>query len=514
MINRDGATTSLWQQSTNPFAGKNQFVNQEFDVIIAGGGITGLTTALSLQKAGLKCVILEAKTLCFGTTGGTTAHLNTLLDTPYSTMTRNFGTDNAKLVAQFAKGAIELIEKNIGEYNIDCEFQKTSAYLFAQNERQEKELQEIKQSCDEVNVDARIVSAMEWPFASRLALEIPGQAKFHPTRYVMALARAFEELGGLIVENCRVKNAEYKEVILIDSPLGKIYGRHLIYATHIPPGVTHLNLRCAPYRSYAAAFEVDNRLPESLAYDMYDPYHYFRTQTIDGQNYLIAGGEDHKTGHAMLSDDPFKSIEDVAAKSFKIKSASNRWSSQYFESVDGLPYIGKLNNGKASILAASGFGGNGMIYGTVSALILHDIVMEQSNPAIELFTPLRHKPLAAAKNFVKENVDVATRLVRKLLPKKEIKSRDDLTLQEGSIFKVNGHPLAIYRQAKDQFLAIDPACSHMKCEVAWNHIEKSWDCPCHGARYDTNGEVMTGPADFDLKKMEAVSIPEDVKAEG
>jgi Rieske Fe-S protein len=214
----------------------------------------------------------------------------------------------------------------------------------------------------------------------------------------------------------------------------------------------------------------------------------------------------------MLSDNPFKSIEDLVAKSFKVKSASNRWSSQYFESVDGLPYIGKLNNGKASILAASGFGGNGMIYGTVSAHVLQDIIMEQENPAIELFSPLRHKPLAAAKNFVKENIDVASQLVRKLLPKKEIKSREDLSLQEGSIFKADGQPLAIYREAKDKFSAIDPTCSHMKCQVVWNQIEKSWDCPCHGARYDTDGKVITGPADFNLKKMEAIPILDELES--
>jgi len=507
MIERDGAATSLWQSSTNAFHGSRQFVNQEFDVIIVGGGITGLTTALLLQKSGKHCVLLEAKSLCFGTTGGTTAHLNTLLDTPYAEMIKNFGHENARLVANNAKAAIELIEKNILEYEIDCEFQRTSAFLFAKDHGQEKELDEIVGAANNLGVESKFVSKIPWPFQFRKAAEFSGQAKFHPTRYVMSLAKAFEELGGLILENCRVKYAEYKQVILIDSPLGKIYAHHLVYATHIPPGVTQLNLRCAPYRSYAIALQIESDYPESLAYDMEDPYHYFRVQTIDEQKYLIAGGEDHKTGHPTLSENPFKSLEDLVSKHFKATAVSNRWSSQYFESVDGLPFIGKLSEVENNIYVATGFGGNGMIYGTVSALVLHDLITGTENPCIRLFSPTRHKLMASAKSFIKENVDVATKFFGKFWPAREFKSKDALETEEGGIFKMDGKTLAIYRDSNERLLVVDPTCTHMKCQVNWNEFEKSWDCPCHGARYSVEGEVLTGPADANLTKVEAVPLP-------
>jgi len=508
MIARDGNAVSLWQSTTSAFSSTRQFINKEFDVIVVGGGITGMTTAVLLQKAGMSCVLLEAKTLCFGSSGGTTAHLNTLLDTPYSDIIRNFGEENARLVANYTKAAIELIENNIAAYQIECDFSRTSAYLFAEDKKQEKQLDEIQASCEKVGVETNFLTKIPWPFQFSKALEISGQAKFHPTRYVIALAKAFEEMGGLILENCRVRDADYKEIILIDTPSGKIYGHHLVYATHIPPGITHLNLRCAPYRSYAIAFPVDGDYPDSLAYDMYDPYHYYRTQMIDGKNYLIVGGEDHKTGHERLSEDPFKTLEEKVKKHFNVQTVSNRWSSQYFESVDGLPFIGKLNSSKASIHAASGFGGNGMIYGTISALLFHDILHEIENPCIALFSPKRHKILASAKSFIRENVDTASQIVNKFWPAKALKSKDDLELHEGGIFRADGQTLAFYRNGKDSFYAIDPACSHMKCQVTWNGIEKSWDCPCHGARYSVKGEVLTGPADTSLKRPEAVHVKE------
>src|ERR1044072_6549044 len=342
MIARDGANESLWQNTSQAYIPTTQIdISKNYDVVIAGGGITGISTALQFQQAGLRCIVLEAHSLCFGTTGGTTAHLNTLLDTPYTTIAGNFGKEGVSLVAQAARESLNTIHANIIRYQIDCNYEEAAAYLFSQNEDQTKELESIRKATVDAGVPASYTETIPVPLHFEKELEIKNQAKFHPTRYVMALAKAFEEAGGAIVQNCRVMATENTDPLIIKTDRGDIHTSWLIYATHIPPGVNLVHLRCAPYRSYAMAVKLnDENYPAGLAYDMYDPYHYYRTQLIDGTPYLIAGGEDHKTAHEENTNTPFARLESHIRKFFNVKEITNRWSSQYFEPAVGLPYIG------------------------------------------------------------------------------------------------------------------------------------------------------------------------------
>lgn len=504
MIQRDGACTSLWQDSSPAYQPINTAdTGRQYDVIIAGGGITGISTALLLQKAGLQCAVLEANTLCFGTTGGTTAHLNTLMDTPYTTLTKNFGSDNAGLVARAAREAIDLVKSNIDAYNIDCGFSDADAWLFSQNKKQSDELEEIHQACARVGVATGYSKEIPIPVPFEKALRIENQAKFHPVRYVQALAKAFEEAGGVIVQHCRIKAADNTEPVVIETSKGAFRASWLVYATHIPPGVSLLNLRCAPYRSYAMALTlIDNNYPQGLAYDMYDPYHYYRTQEIDGKPYLIIGGEDHKTAHVENTDACFLNLESHIRSHFPVKEIAYRWSSQYFEPVDGLPYIGHMPTQPGRILVASGFGGNGMTYSGVAARLLADTILGKENPYKEVFDANRIKPIAGFTGFVKENADVVKQLIGgKLGSKQELEVLAGLAPGEAAVVRFESHTLALYKDLQNNLHALNPSCTHMKCNVAWNSAEQSWDCPCHGARYDIDGQVLTGPADTGLEQL-------------
>ena len=507
MIGRDGTRISLWQDRMAPYKTKNEVRRDgKYDVIIVGGGITGVSTALMLQRSGRNVLLIEANTLCFGTTGGTTAHLNTLLDTPYYTIIKNFGRENAELVAQSVKEAIGLIKNNIAEYNIECEFEEASAFLFSQTKEQTEEIEEIGRSCLAVGLDIDYVTAIPLAFPFKKALEIGGQAKFHPVKYVYGLARAFEALGGVIAQRCRVTAAENTEPITVQTDLGKFQTKTLIYATHIPPGVSLLDTRCAPYRTYAMAFTLAGRpYPEDLVYDMYDPYHYYRSQIIDGKKYLIAGGEDHKTAHEQNTEACFRRLESHVRNHFEVAEIEYQWSSQYFEPVDGLPYIGHMPGQPGGILVATGYGGNGMVYSSVAAQVLTSILCEEESKYIDLYDPNRIKPVAGFQNFVKENVDVLKQLIGKLASKEELTELAGMAHGEGRIVKYEDRSMALYKDEKGNLHALNPVCTHMKCNVAWNNAERSWDCPCHGARYDIDGRVLTGPADRDLEK---ISLPE------
>jgi glycine/D-amino acid oxidase-like deaminating enzyme/nitrite reductase/ring-hydroxylating ferredoxin subunit len=512
MITRDGTCVSLWQDSVQQYTPVNKPDNSfTYDVAIAGGGITGISTALLLQEAGEKCILFEANTLCFGTTSGTTAHLNTLLDTPYTTIAKNFGEENAKLVAEAAGDSISLVKKNIKKYAIDCDLEEVPAYLFSQNQKQTEDLEEIFEASSKAGLDIAYSKSIPVPMPFNKAFRVEKQAKFHPLKYVYGLAKAFEEAGGVIVQQSRVLNLEGDEPIRVETSTGNYTAGAVVYATHIPMGINLLHLRCAPYRSYAMAVRLksEEEYPDALAYDSFDPYHYYRTHIVKGKKYLIAGGEDHKTAHEENTEKCFRELEAHVRKYFTVKDIAYRWSSQYYEPADGLPYIGHLPGHPGNIYVATGFGGNGMTYSGVSAILLRDMLQGVSNKYTDLFDPNRVKPVAGFVNFIKHNAGVAKELFSKLLPAEKLHDLAELAPGEGKVIKYENETIALYKDTEGNLHAINPSCTHMKCSVAWNLAEQSWDCPCHGARYSADGKVLNGPADIDLAYIPVASLVEE-----
>jgi glycine/D-amino acid oxidase-like deaminating enzyme/nitrite reductase/ring-hydroxylating ferredoxin subunit len=502
MIARDGQHHSLWQDTSFGLNTQSAADRQPYDVIIAGGGITGITTAWVLQQAGLKCLVAESHTLGFGTTGGTTAHLNTLMDTPYSTIINNFDVDAARHIARGAEDAIRLIQSNINQYHIECGFETCEAFLFAQNKEQEDELASIADACAQVGIKTEYRNGIPVPLSFTKALAVLGQGKFHPLRYLQAMAQLFVNNGGVIKEHCRVTAVQEEDAnVNVETDQGIFQARHIIYATHTPPGINLLHLRLAPYRSYAMAVKLADAetYPNDLAYDMYDPYHYYRTQQVDSDRYLIAGGEDHKTGDNDNTEASFRRLESHIRTHFNVASITHRWSSQYYEPTDGIPYIGVLPGHSDKFLVATGFGGNGMTYGTLSAQVLKSIIIKEEHPLINIFSPGRIKPIAGFKNFASHNLHVMKSLASKLFSHEHLDGFADLANDDAKVISVDGKNVGLYKDEQGGLHAVHAACTHMQCTVAWNGTEKSWDCPCHGARFAVDGTVLTGPADRDLE---------------
>lgn len=502
-MNRDGNTISLWQHNipTYQVAAKNLPV--QTDVVIVGGGMTGLSTALKLQLAGKSCILLEAREIGFGTTGGTTSHLNTILDTPYYQIKSDFGEDNARRVARLTKEAISLAQDYVQQYSIDCGFAKKRGFIYSQDKEQSKELDKIVNSAKDAGIDMHfsVTTPIPVPFDGAAVAE--DQAQMHAISYLMGIARAFENAGGTIVQNCRVREVitENNQTFVLSS-LGRLKADYVIYATHIPPGVNILHFRCAPYRSYAMAVTLKGEnYPDALIYDLYSPYHYFRTQEINGKPYLIVGGEDHKSGHAQNTQYSFIKLESYIRKYFDVESIDFQWSSQFFESVDGLPYIGHLPGNPENVFVATGFGGNGITYGIASSIILTDLILTGTSDYKDLFSPNRVK-LAGFENLVKEASDVVGVFIGRRLGIKEIEDAVELAKGEAKIVKYEGTSLALYKDENGKLFALSPSCPHTKCLVAWNSAEMSWDCPCHGSRFSFTGEVLNTPATRNLLKID------------
>lgn len=502
MVLRDGFQPSIWQATSEPYLPDlSRPVRDLYDVIIVGGGITGVTIADALCREGLSCLLLEANTLCYGTTGGTTAHINTLLDVPYTQLIRNFDVDSASTVCEAARQAIVTIRSNIRDLNIDCGWKETSAFLFAETPEQAEELDDIAEACRQVGLHPTTISQLPVPIPFVSALTIEAQARFHPVRYVHALAKRFEKNGGKLVQNCRMTKMTAEEGHIEVETLRQTYrGKWIVLATHIPPTVNLIHMRCTPYRSYAMAMKINKRQHfDGLVYDMRDPYFYYRMQEIDGEPYLIAGGRDHKTGHEKNTVSSSRALEGHIRRYFGIEQVVSEWSSQYYESADGLPYIGPLPGHSARILTATGFGGNGMTYSSIASGVIADLIAGRENFLAELFSPSRIKPMAGFKNFAAHNLDVTKHMLSSLFRSNQIEGLADLAPGEGKVVTTDDGKVAISKDDQGAVHAVNATCTHLGCKVTWNQFERSWDCPCHGARYNLDGTVLNGPAVNDLE---------------
>lgn len=501
-MKRDGNNKSLWQDVTMPalFADST---HTAYDVIIAGAGITGITAGYLLQKAGKKCLIIEADNFGFGTTGGTTAHINTFFDAQYDKVIKDFGEEKARLLAQTGPEAIAQIKKLIHEHDIDCGFSDRSSFVFSLDQKQTEELEDFYQATKKVGIPVEKVEDIPFPIPFDSAIRIDGQAEFHPTQYIRGVAEANIRMGGIIIQGEKVLEVcQEDKAVKVTTNNGKYFSADFIWATHVVPNINRMNFLAAPYRSYAIAFTLKSGdYPEALGEDFCDPYRYYRTQEVEGQKYVIAGGEDHKTGHEKNPDERFQMLEDYVRQYFDVEEITHRWSSQFYTPNDSLPFIGK-SPGEHHIYWATGYDGNGMTFGTLSGMIISDLIVTGSNKYEELFDPSRLNVKAGIVDTLKESADAVFHLIKDKFTADKIESLEEIKVGEGRTVSLDGKTMSVYRDELGNVHAVDSACTHMGCNVDWNSTEKSWDCPCHGARYDIQGVVLNGPATKNLKKID------------
>lgn len=505
IIKRDGKLKSPWQHglqsvvSTKP----EKITETVYDCLVIGGGITGLTTALLLKKQGKNVIVVDANTIGFGTTGGTSAHINNFADTTYKEAESAFGEAGAKLFASAINEGYEIIKANIAEYKIDCDYENKPGYIYAEDDEQVDQLTAICDGLKLVNIKADFIDKVPITVPFKKAIKIDGQAQFHPLKYLQGLKEQYLAAGGNLLEHTLINKVNTEnDIHTAEANQVNIRAKSVAYATHMPPNINVMNLECAPYRSYVLGVKLqDDNYPDALVYDLQDPYHYIRTHVIDDEKLLIIGGNDHKTGHEE-PDKAFADLENYVYKYFNVSSVKYKWSSQYYIPVDGLPYIGQMPLAANGIYCATGFNGNGMMLGTIAGKILSELITHKDSAYKELFDPSRIKPIDGFKEFITENSDVALHFVKDRFGIDEIDSLKDLMPGTGKLVEVDGKKIAAYKDEAGIIYALNPICTHMKCVVNWNAEEKSWDCPCHGARFDIDGKVLTGPATIDLAQIQ------------
>lgn len=493
---------SIWKsqaQGTN-FPSLNQDIKA--DVCIVGGGITGLTAAMQLKDSGMKVVLLEAMKIGDGTTGFSSNHLNTQIDYTYQEVTKKHNSDKAKTVAESRADAIAYIEKMVQKHNLDCDFKRVTGYLYAEKEANEKSVEEEYEYCRRVGLKVNLVDEIPLPIHVYKAIEFADQAQFNSQKYLEGLS------GNLgtnceIYENSRVKKYKHKDKKLITEN-GSVTAHHVILATHLPLFINIHQTTAAPYRSYVVTAKLAEYPPHGLYWDNMEPYHYTRVYEHHGEKWLVVGGADHKAGHDDDEKDYFAELERYVKDRYPVESFVHRWSSQYYEPVDGLPFIGETPGGDT--LMATGYSGDGLVYGTIAGIILADLAMGKKHHWHDTYNSKRMPPLSSGKTYLEENLDVAKHLIMDRLH--SAANIDTIDNDSGALVDINSNRYALYKDSSGDLHVCSANCPHLGCLVKWNHMEKSWDCPCHGSRFSATGELIIGPATHDLKK---IDLEEKVK---
>lgn len=482
-----------------------------YDVVIIGAGITGITLGNELQKRNKKCLILEKEYPGSGTTGKSTAFINNFLETPYDELIQCFGESKAKVIADQAQETIQYIYQNIKNYQIRCEHKKCNFYLFSTEKEQNEKLTQILKAHTSLGIPTKRIYELPFDIPYKKALEIEGQLQFHPLKYLKRLLQEFEKNGGQLLSHCAVLscNSQDDMVVIKTEDKKNILSKKVVWATHNPPADTRLNLLVTPYISYALCGNLKNTPPKiAQGGDLEKPYHYFRYHKSGKDYKIIAGGFDHKAGQENSTKNPFEDLEEYVKERFTLE-VKNKWFAPYYTSADGLPYIG-LMPGEQNIYVATGFGGDGMLYGSMAARIIPELMDGKESEISQLLSPCRSHHICSAQSIIHENVNSFFKHIHQKQNAELNFDLENIEKGAGKLTQCQGKTFAVYRDTGDSLHYLSPLCTHMGCTVQWNTTEKTWDCPCHGSQFEPNGRVIHGPA---LKNLEVVKIEHPEKEE-
>ena len=516
MRSDSGSSTSVWMATSDVPDLPRVTQDMRTSVCIVGAGIAGMSTAYHLARAGRAVIVIDDGAVGGGETGRTTAHLTAALDDRYYNIEKVHGADGAHIAAASHSAAIDSIESVASQEDIDCDFERVDGFLFLGGDGTREDLERELDATHRAGLQSvEIVERIPLQFwDSGPALRFPRQAQFHPLKYLAGITRAVLRDGGQVFsgthaerivdgEPCRVTTSD-GHVILADN---------VVVATNSPVNDwVILHTKQSAYRTYVIGARVPRgSVTRGLYWDTADPYHYVRLQEVDSrldsaglEDILIVGGEDHKTGQEDDAEARFARLESWTRERFPmVKSVDFRWSGQVMEPVDYMAFIGKNPGTDEHTWIVTGDSGNGMTHGTIAGLLLSDLILGKKNEWSSLYDPSRKK-LRSAGDFLKENLNVAAQY-RDWATGGDVDSFDDIAPGTGAVIRRGAKKVAVYKDEQGNIHQRSAICTHLYCIVDWNSMEKTWDCPCHGSRFDPYGKVVNGPAITPLPEVESES---------
>jgi glycine/D-amino acid oxidase-like deaminating enzyme/nitrite reductase/ring-hydroxylating ferredoxin subunit len=478
------------------------------EVCVVGAGIAGMSVAYLLGKAGKKVVVLEDGPVGGGQTGVTTAHLASAMDDRFYHLEEMHGRDGSRLAYESHQAAIERIARTVADESIDCDFRELDGYLYLAPEHGREELEKELEAARRAGfTDAELLETIPGaPFDSGPCIRFPHQGRFHPMKYLRGLSAAVQRDGGRIFTGTHVDEVNGGDDAHVRTSDGfTVHADAIVVCTNTPfNDRVVIHTKQSPYLTYAIAARLEgDGAPDALLWDTGDPYHYIRLQEVKkggkGHQVIIVGGEDHHTGEDYDEGERFDRLEAWTRERFPIGAVEHRWLGQVYEPVDYLGFIGRNPGGPANVYVATGDSGQGMTHGTIAGMLITDQILGKENPWEKLYDPGRVS-LRATGDFVRANLQVAGHYLEWVTGSEaEVDSTREIPRGSGAVVRRGRAPIAVYRDEEGKRHEMSAVCTHLGCIVHWNDVGKSWDCPCHGSRFEPKGEVMNGPAPVGLK---------------
>ncbi|PJI06789.1 MULTISPECIES: FAD-dependent oxidoreductase [Clostridium] len=486
---------SYWLDSTG---GTNYPILEsdiKVDVAVIGGGITGITTAFLLKKEGIKVALFEADGIVQGTTGHTTAYVTSQHDLIYNSLIESMGKEKAKQYADANEGAIDFIENMVKKYDIDCDFLRLPAYAYTTDKKYVQDIKKEVLAARSLGIKADFIEKLDLPFSIEGAVRFDNQAQFHPRKYLLKIAEKIPGNKSKIYEHTRIVDIEKNDDIytLVTDTGFKIVAEKVVLASHFPfyDGMGLYFAKLRPQRSYVITAQIKDKLPQGTFVEEGSGGYYFRNQRYRDSEMLIIGGQGHRTANSDDMIDRYTHLREYAKINFNVEKFLYVWSTQDYVTIDGIPYVGRLNSSSKNIYVATGYGEWGMTNGTAAANIIKDLIVSNKSPYEDVYNPSR-SVIHGIKNLVKENFDVAEELIKGKFGHGEYDI--DLKNDEAKTVEIKGNKYGAYRDKNGKLHLVDITCTHLGCELKWNSAEKSWDCPCHGSRFTFEGDIIEGPA--------------------
>jgi glycine/D-amino acid oxidase-like deaminating enzyme/nitrite reductase/ring-hydroxylating ferredoxin subunit len=493
---------SLWRATaaTEPLPALG--ADARADVVIVGGGITGATLALLLTDAGRSVVLLEAQRIGSGSTGHSTGNLYQPVADGLHVLRERWDADVVREVVRARGEAIALIERNAHTFAFACGFRRCALHWYADTSHAQPFIEREHDAAQAAGLHAVLASEWDEPLATAVGpiLVVQGQAQLHPLLYVQALVAHAAARGCRVFEHSPVLDID-SERHLVATAHGTVSARHVVLATHSPKGLHGVQAEMLPRREYGIASPIGGDTP-AWPHGIYwgrgaDQHSVRSLQSADG-DFLIVVGERHKAGQHAAASENLAHLEDMARRCFGVQRVTHRWSAQSYRAADGLPYIGRTG---AGLLIATGFATDGLTWGTLAAMMLADEIEGRANSLRELYRPDRVTPLKSARVVIDESLSVAKAYFERLTSHGHARLAD-LAPGRAAIVELERDTVAAYRDDAGRLFTVSPICTHMKCMVSWNDVERSWDCPCHGSRFRPDGTVIEGPALAPLRSIE------------
>ena len=504
---------SLWTAEFEPLTYPPLQADAECDLVVIGSGIAGLSSAYEAARFGAKVIVIDRQDITGGMTARTTAHLATEIDDRYYDLIDAVGEEQARLYHESQVAAVNRIEQICEDEGIDADFTRLPGYLVAAARRDQSELDREYDACRKLDVEVEWSAEAPIPLAQDTrALKFANQGRFHPLKYCAGLCLAIQKHGGqLFSRTAYISHDETGDGVTIRTEGGPtIRAGAALFATNVPVNDrVKVHTKQVPMRTYAIAGRVPSgSVEDALVWDTLLPYHYARLQPAgDGQDWLIVGGEDHRSGTANDMQDRFARLESWARERFpQFNKAEHRWSGQVMEPVDFMPYSGR--DGSDRIYIHSGDSGQGITNGVAGSLNFIALYRNHKSHFAELFAPER-KPRAgiSLKEFASGQGPVLANL-GEYLSGGEVGSIDEIEPGHGAILRRGLAKHAVYRAEDGSIMERSAACTHVGCIVHWNGFEKCWDCPCHGSQFLPDGTVINGPAVSPLATVDQPAEPD------